>query len=127
MSTGLQTTPGLDTPSQELAPTGAQTCPGLECAACPLQPLGAKHLFALRRRGSLSTPRAQVCLLWKQDGGGCLESSGSSFILRPSGGAGRWGQGGHVGAGRWGQGGHVGASGLPSPHPAKGLLPQRRP
>ena len=69
MSTGLQTTPVLDTPSQELAPTGAQACPGLECAARPLQPLGAKHLFALRRRGSLSTPRAQVCLLWKQDGG----------------------------------------------------------
>ena len=116
MSTGPQTTPGLYSPSQELGSPRTPACPGLERAARPLQPLGAEHLFALRRRRLLIHPQGPSLFALETVGGGCLESSGSSFTLRPSGGA-----------GRWGQGGHVGASDLTSPHPAPGLLPQRRP
>ena len=52
--------------------SGAQASPRPWCAQpCPPQPLGAReHLFVcLGDRGCSSTPWAQVCLLWKQDGG----------------------------------------------------------
>lgn len=98
MSTGPQTTPGLDTPSQELAPRKAPSVPRPGACSPPLQPWGRApvRLSALRRRRSLNRPQGPS-LFALETGGGV---SSRLAHLSPSGHQVAQGGGGRAGTAR---------------------------
>lgn len=78
----------LGTDPECLVPCRTQPSQAL-CTARPPSPEPKSTCLFSGDRGYSSTPRAQVCLLWKQDGGvsvGESQLSGSSFNVRVAGG-----------------------------------------